>query len=98
LFDACAKLLAGALLALSEAAIKLVESAGKIQTRMFHRPRTCDGPRRRQSKGRTRVFAADSPGFSGKPRVARDTKGKAVHAQTGKLCRPAWHCGMRENP
>ncbi|MEO8896694.1 MAG: hypothetical protein ABI450_12515 [Rhizomicrobium sp.] len=35
LFGACAKLLADALLALSEAAIKLVESAGKIQIRMF---------------------------------------------------------------
>jgi hypothetical protein len=35
--------LAAALLALSEAAIVLVESAGKIQTRMFRGPRTCRG-------------------------------------------------------
>jgi hypothetical protein len=40
-----------------------------------------------QSKGWTREFAADSPAFSGKRFLSGGAKSRAVHAQTGKLCR-----------
>jgi hypothetical protein len=98
LFDACEKDLAGALLALSEAAIKFVESAGKIQTRMFIGRAHATTFRRRQSKGRTNDFAADSPAFSGERPISRSTKDKAVHAQTGKLCRLQGSCERRKKP
>jgi hypothetical protein len=86
-------------LALLEAAIMLVEIADKIQTRIF------DGCthaqpllRRRQSKGRTRRFAADSAAFSMWWFRMRSMKDRADHAQTGKLCRPCRPPGGCEKP
>jgi len=42
-----------------------------------------------QSKGRTREFPADSPAFCRFSASACSTKDRAVHAQSGKLCRPS---------
>ena len=74
-----------------------MEEAVKIQTRMFDRPRTCRGlPKTKQ--GLDQNFAADSPAFFREVAIARSTKDKAVHAQTGKLCRPEGGYGMPEKP
>lgn len=74
-----------------------MEDAAKIQTRMFDRPRTCVGlPKTKQ--GPDQIFAADSPGFFRSAPVVRSTKDKAVHAQTGKLCRPQAYGGVPGKP
>jgi hypothetical protein len=90
-----------ALLALSEAAIVLVESAGKIQTRMFigraHATapaKTKQGPDQRFC----RCFSGFPLAFPRARGILRNTKDRAVHAQTGKLCRLQGSCERRKKP